>query len=124
MLNSDLVVTNQERHLGVATTSPEAAQCTGQVKEVKKLLGITRNASKNRTLSAFLPVHKTLVYPHLGYYVQFCFLQLKDEVELQKVQKKATRMIKERDKLLYMERLKMLKLFCSLESESAEIMSE
>ena len=120
MLNSDLVVTNQERDLGVATTSSEAAQCAGQVKEAKKLLGITRNGIKNMTRSAFRPVHKTLVHPHLGYYVQFWFSQLEDKVELQKVQKRATRMIKERDKLLYMERLKMLKPFCSLESESAE----
>lgn len=86
--------------------------------------GITRNGIKNMTLSAFLPVHKTPVRPHLGYYVQFCFLQLKDKVDLQQVQKSTNRMIKDRDKLLYMERLKMLKLFCSLESESAEIMSE
>lgn len=56
--------------------------------------------------------------------MQFCFLQLKDKVDLQQVQKSTNRMIKDRDKLLYMERLKMLKLFCSLESESAEIMSE
>jgi len=79
---------------------------------------------KNMAMGAFLPVHKTLVHPHLAYYVQFQFLQLKDKVELQKLQKRATGMIKKRDKLLYMERPKMLKLFCSLEPKSAEPVSE
>lgn len=52
VLNSDPVVTNQERDLGAATTSPEAAKCAGQVKEAKKLLGIARNGIKTMTPSA------------------------------------------------------------------------
>lgn len=51
-------------------------------------------------------------------------MPLRDKAELQKVQKRVTTMIKERDKLLYMERLKMLKLFHSLESRSAETISK
>lgn len=54
MLNSDFVVTNQEIDLGVATTSPEAAQRAGQLKEARKLLGITKNGTKNMTPCAFL----------------------------------------------------------------------
>lgn len=71
MLNSDFAVTNQERDLGVAATSPEATQCAGEVKEAKKLLGITKNGIKNTTPTASLPVGKTLVHPHLGFYAQF-----------------------------------------------------
>lgn len=72
VLNSDFAVTNQERDLGVAATSPEDAQCA-EVKEAKKLLGITKNGIKNTTPTASLPVGKTLVHPHLGFYVKFCF---------------------------------------------------
>lgn len=54
--------------------------------------------------------------------MQFWFLQLKDKVEVQKVQKKPTKTMKERDKVLYVERLKMLKLVPRI--ESAETMNE
>lgn len=122
VLTSDLAVTNKEE----LPLSVPKLKAQDKSRKPSSCWASPGTAFGTRTWAP-LPVCETLVHPHVGRHVQFGCLQLKDKVELQgknKEQKRATRMIKERDKLFYMERRKMLKLFCSLKSGSAETTSE
>ena len=49
---------------------------------------------KNKTAQIIMPLYKMLISLHLEYYIQFWSLHLKkDIVELEKVQKRVTKMI-------------------------------
>ena len=61
--------------------------------------------------NVIMPLFKTLLGPHLEYYIQFWLPHLKEDiVELEKVQKRVTKMITGQEHLLYEERLKRLGL--------------
>ena len=74
-----------------------------------------RKGIENKTANTILPLYKSMVRPHFEYCVQFWSPHLKkDIIELEKGQKRATKMIKGLERLPYEGSLHQLGL-CSLE---------
>ena len=97
-----------------------STQCAAAVKKANSMLGIIRQGIDNEIASIILPLHKSMMQPHLEYCVQFWSPhQKKDVMELGKVQKRATKMIQGLEHLPYEGRLYQLGLF-SLEKKEAK----
>ena len=113
-MGSELPVMDQERDLGVLVDSSVkvSPQCAAAVKKANSMLGMIKKGIENKTANIIMPLYKTIVRPYLEYCVQFWSPHLKkDIVELEKVQKRATKMITGLEHLPYEERLKHLGLF-------------
>ncbi|CAM5134922.1 unnamed protein product [Natator depressus] len=108
VMGSKLAVTTQERDLGVIVDSSlkSSTQCAAAVKKVNRMLGIIKKGIDNKTENIILPLYKSMVRPHLEYCVQMWLPHLKKDIlELEKVQKRATKMIRGIEQLPYEERL-------------------
>lgn len=97
ILDSELDVMTQKRDFGVIVDSSLKmwAQYAAATKTDNKMLGIVKKQIENKMENTIIPLHKTMIHPHLECCVQFCSLHLKKGVvQLDKVQRKATKVIR------------------------------
>ena len=111
--NSTLQVVTYEKDLGVIVQDDlkVSMQCSEVVKKANKILGMIKRTFTSRSKEIILRLYKFLVRPHLDYCAQAWRPHLQKEINmLEKVQRRATRMIEGLGKMSYEDRLQELNL--------------
>ena len=112
---SDLLESSaEERDLGVLVDSrvTMSHHCALEAKKVNSILRHTRRGVVSRLREVLIPLYSALVRLHLEYCVQFWAPQFKKDRELlERVQCRATEMMKGAEHLPYKEKLRELGLF-------------
>src|SRR6218665_1072934 len=103
-----LKVSEEERDLGVIThrSAKPSRQCAEASKKANSTLGMIRRTIVTRDKGTILRLYKSLVRPQLEYCIQVWSPHLKQDMEkLEKVQRRATKVIQGYKDLSYEERL-------------------
>ena len=103
-----------EKDLGVLVDDrlSNGMQCQAAANNANRILACIKRGINARDKTIILPLYKALVRPHLEYAVQFWAPVLrKDVLEMERVQRRATKLIKGLEDLSYEERLQALNLF-------------
>lgn len=109
-----LECSSQEKDLGVMVDQSltGTSHCALAVKKANRMVGYIARSIEYRSKDVVLLLYNTLVRPHLEYCVQFWGPYFKKDIEaLEKVQRRATKLIPGIKKESYEERLRILNLF-------------
>ena len=108
-----LIATEEQRDLGITITRDIKwqKQTEKSCKTANRVLGFIARNFNYKTTELMLPLYKSLVRPHLEYAVQFWSPHLRTDIDkMERVQRRATKIIPKIRNHSYQQRLKDLKL--------------
>ena len=86
-------------------------QCCKAANEANRKLGMIKRGFRYKTRAVMLPLYKAMVRPHLDYCIQAWRPHLRKDIDrLEKVQRRATKMIEGLEGCSYLDRLRILGL--------------